>query len=126
MPSNSRSYHHSPISVYYYRGMLSDVASVVEVPLDQEADIVRLLISGMYDANSPVSWSDLECLLELANKYDVEDIQLNCERFLMAEQISTTNFPSFINYGWAYDLNAVVQRSQEFIAADGNFVDIIR
>ena len=85
-----------------------------------------LLISGMYDANSPVSWSDLECLPELATKYDVEDIQLNCERFLMAEQISATNFPCFMTYGWAYDLDAVVQRCQEFIAADRNYVDIVR
>ncbi len=106
--------------------MLSDVASAAEVPLDEDAATVRLLISGMYDTNLQVSWPTVEPLLELARKYDVEDVQLNCERFLVAELMDTTSLPRFMALSCTFGLEAVVQRCQDFVAADGNFVDIAR
>jgi hypothetical protein len=39
--------------------MLSDVASPVQCP-SADASTVCLVISGMYDANTPVSWSTVE------------------------------------------------------------------
>jgi BTB/POZ domain len=108
------------------RGLLSDVASAAEVPLDEDAAAVRLLISSIYDTNIPVSWSTVEPLLELARKYDVEDTRLSCERFLMAAVMNTTNVPRFMALSCTFGLGAVVQRCQDFIAADGNFEAIVQ
>jgi BTB/POZ domain len=112
--------------VLSHRGMLSDVASVAEVPLDEDAANVRLLISSMYDTNSPVSWSAVEPLLEMARKYDVEDVQLNCERFLTAELMDTTSLLRFMALSCTFGLEAVVQRCKDVIAAGDNFADIAR
>ena len=102
------------------------MASAAELPLDEDAAAVRLLVSGMYDANMQASWATVEPLLELARKYDVIDTQLSCQRFLMAEPMHTTNVPLTMSLGCTFELDAAVQRCKNFIAAGENFADISR
>jgi BTB/POZ domain len=110
------------------RSLPSNVASIaaVEVPLDEHAATVRLLISGMYAASSEVSWSNVEALLQLAREYDVEDIQLNCERFLSAEPLTKTNLPRCMELACRFGLKAAVERCQAYIATANNYVDLDR
>ena len=103
------------------RNLLSDVAANAQLRLDEDAATVRLLISGMYDANCPVSWDTLADLLELARKYDVDDIQLNCERFLDAEELTTCTLPLFIALACTFGMDAAIERCQEYIATPGHF-----
>jgi BTB/POZ domain len=82
---------------------------------------VRLLISGMYDANSPITWGTVKPLLEMARKYDVEDIQLNCQRFLNAGELSTFNLPSHIKLACTFGMDSTIKRCQDFVAGTGQF-----
>jgi BTB/POZ domain len=111
---------------YICRGMLSDVVSVAELPLDEDAATVRLLISGMYDAHSPVSCSTIQPALELARKYDVEDIQLQCESFLDAEVLSTSNLLRYIKLACAFGIQSVISRCQDYVAAADNYNILVR
>lgn len=107
-----------------HRGVLSDVKANAELPLSEDAVIVRLLICGIYDANHPVSWDTLEYTLELARKYDVDDMQLNCQRFLQTEQLSVATLPRFITLACDFDMDAALEQCQDYIAAPGNFEQI--
>jgi hypothetical protein len=72
------------------------VACTATLPVDEDAATLRLLIGGMYDTNSQVSKSTVEPLLELARKYDVDDIRLNCDRYLTEQPLSTSTLPRHI------------------------------
>ena len=91
------------------------------VPLEEDAATVRLLISGMYDTSSQVSWSTVEALQELARKYDVQDIQLNCERFLNAEPLAIFTLPRYMQLACRFGMSAAVERCQDYVATAGNF-----
>lgn len=106
---------------YRCRGLLFDLPTSAKLQLDETAETTRLLISGMYDANSQVSWGNITSLQELARKYDVEDISLSCGRFLEAEEMSTTNLPRFIRLACRFNMDSLLQRCQDFIADSGNF-----
>jgi BTB/POZ domain len=110
------------------RGLLSNLASAtttaVVVPLEEDAATVRLLISGMYDARSEVSWSTVEALLELARKYDVQDIQLASERFLDAEPLAVSTLPRYMQLACRFGMSAAVERCQDYVATAGNFANL--
>lgn len=108
------------------RGLLSNLASAtaVVVPLEEDAATVRLLISGMYDTSNQVSWSTVEALLELARKYHVQDIQLNCERFLNAEPLAISTLPHYMQLACRFGMSAAVERCQDYVATAKNFDDL--
>ena len=108
------------------RGLLSNLASAtaVVVPLEEDAATVRLLISGMYDTSNQVSWSTVETLLELARKYDVQDIQLNCERFMNAEPLAISTLPRYMQLACRHGMSAAVERCQDYVATAGNVADL--
>ena len=109
------------------RGLLSNLASATAVvPLEEDAATVRLLISGMDDTSKQVSWSTVEPLLGLARKYDVQDIQLNCERFLNAEPLAIPTLPRYMQLACRLGKSAAVERCQEYVATAGNFDDLDR
>ena len=97
-----------------------------EVPLNEDAATVRLLISGMYDTCSQVSWSTVEPLFEMARKYDVEDIQLSCECFLSAEELGTSCLPRYMELGCRFGVKPAVERCQQYVATADNFDDLVR
>lgn len=103
------------------RGLLSEVPSSTKLQLEESAAPVRLLIGAMYDTNSQVKWCNVTSLLELARKYDVEDITLNCGRFQEAEQLSTASLPRFIRLACKFSMDFLLNRCQDFIADAGNF-----
>ena len=109
------------------RGLLSDIPASANLQLDDTAASVLQLISGMYDANSQVDWSNVTPLLELARKYDVEDISDSCGRFLDAETMSVSNLPRLIRLACEFGMHLLVQRCQQFIAGGAdNFTAISR
>jgi BTB/POZ domain len=111
---------------YYCRGLLHDMAATTELPLDEDAATVRLLISGMYDANSPVSCSTVKPLLELARKYDVADILLQCECYLNTAPLSTANLPGYMELACEFGIPSAVHRCQDYVASADNFDTLVR
>ena len=95
--------------------------SSTKLQLEETAATVRLLIEAMYDTNSQVRWSNVTSLLELARKYDVEDISINCGRFLEAEQLSTASLPRAIRLACRFSMDSLLERCQDFVADAGNF-----
>lgn len=112
--------------MFQRRGVLSDVEANAELPLSEDAVVVRQLICGMYDAYHPVSWDTVESALELAKKYDVDDIQLSCERFLQAEALSALTLPRHMQLACTYRMESAIERCQRYIAAAGNFDSVER
>ncbi len=109
------------------RGLLSDVASAGdELPLQEDAATLRLLISGMYDVYGQITSSTVGPLLELARKYDVEDIRLNCERFLDTAPLSSTTIPSYLELACSFDMRFAVKRCQDFVNDDHIFADTMQ
>ena len=108
------------------RGILLDVPTTAEVPLHDDAAAVRLLISGMYDANSQMAWLTIERSLELARKYDVKDIQLNCEHFLSGESLTVFNLPRYMHVACTYDIKDAFKRCKDYIASYDNFKDVAK
>jgi BTB/POZ domain len=95
--------------------------------LDDDSATVSMLISSMYDPlGCTVSWSNVKPLLELARKYDVEDIQLKCDQFLDAEPVSTSNLPHYLDLACAFAEPSVVEQTHDYIAAADNYKDIMR
>ena len=80
----------------------------------------------MYDADSQIDWSNITPLLELARKYDVQDISAGCGRFLGAEAVSTSNLPRFIRLACRISMPALIGTCQNFIATSGNFKAIAK
>jgi BTB/POZ domain len=97
-----------------------------ELPLHEDAATVQLLISGMYDTNGDVTRSTVKPLLELARKYDVEDIRLNCERFLVAEPLSTSNLWHYMGVACTFDITSAIRRCQDYITTNDNFHEMNR
>lgn len=87
---------------------------------------MRLLISGMYDARTQVSWSNVAPLLQIARKYDIDDIQLNCESFLIAEQLTMSTLPRNLELSCAFSISAAIERCQVYIATADNFLNLLR
>lgn len=113
---------HDSFCSFMYRGTLSeDVVSTAELPLDDDAATLHLLISSMYDPYSHVSCTTVQPLLELARKYDVEDIRLQCERFLDTEPLSTTNVPHYMDVAIAFTIPSMIERCKDYIATSDNY-----
>jgi hypothetical protein len=93
--------------------------------LQEDAGAVWLLITGMYDTYSPVSILTVRPLLELARKYDVEDI-LNCERFLNITPLSSETLPCYLELACTFDMKQVIERCQDYVEADDNFRSFVR
>jgi BTB/POZ domain len=108
------------------RGMLSAVASTAELPLSDDAATVRLLISSMYDPYSDVSWSNVKPLLELARKYDIEDIQHKCAAFLEEMPLTTSELQQYMELARTFDIHPAVDRCHEYIADGRNYKDLMR
>jgi BTB/POZ domain len=119
--ANTKLYNHNAC-----RGLLSDVASTAELPLDEDAATVRLLISSMYDAHNEVDWTTLQPLLELARKYDIKDIQLSCETFMNTVPLSTSNLLGYMDPAYNFGISSAIKRCQDFVATDDNFKDLVR
>lgn len=85
---------------------------------------MRQLISSMYDTNSQVDWSNVTPLLELARKYDVEDISVSCGRFLDAETMSACSLSCFTKLARIFSMPALLQRCRDFVAANKHYTAI--
>lgn len=110
------------------RDMLSDATRPAEdgLPLREDATTLRLLIQGMYDANMAVTDANLELLLQLADKYGVVYMRLNCARYLDSVDPCLENLPRVMRIACAHGLAPLLARCQA-IAADGNnFVELER
>jgi hypothetical protein len=56
----------------------------------------------------------------------VEDIHLNCKRFLEHAPLSTPNLPHYMELACTFGINTAVQRCKDYIAAGDNLKDLAR
>lgn len=109
-------------SLFDCRGAVSELSAADELPLCEDAAGVRLLIEGMYNAYMAVTAGVVEPLLELSRKCDVEDIKLNCERFLNAVPLTLESLPRYMALACTFDIKSAVDRCKDYIDSDDHFV----
>lgn len=102
------------------RKMISDVAAD-DFPVDEDAETAQLLIDGMFNARMEVTDANIDKCLELARKYDVDDMHDNCALYLACVPLTRQSLPRWLGLAATYGIDAAVQRCQDFIKTADDF-----
>ena len=109
----------------FYRSLLSDV-STTELRLSDKGTDVKLLVEGIYHTSLQLTWDNLEPLLELARKYDVDDIWRSCTLALRTLLLNTDVLPRVLRMAATYGLDDLEAKCQQAIAAGSMFEQLER